>query len=161
MNAIPQWQLTPIKSIQPCFSAMNCSVDAGIDHVKYWTTVCLHWVGTDQLFQRWYIRNVRPTHDRMRRSCALPFLLRWNTSLIMCSNVATKLWLWAMRRGPIVSRHEIMWQPQWTLFMHSQHSCGARRCVRRTLANLVTRGLQPDFPNSLLVLVEQLIFQVW
>ena len=45
--------------------------------------------------------------------------------------------------GYQVSRHKIMWQLRWISFMHSEHRCGARRRVWRTLASLVTRGLQP------------------
>ena len=99
------------------------------------------WVGTNQLFQKWYFRNVLPT--LMRRSYAPLLFLRSNTSLIMCSKVAMKLRLRASRWGPIVSRHEVMWQSKWNSFMHSEHSCGACRRVWRTLANLVTGGLQP------------------
>ena len=40
------------------------------------TIVCSRWVGTDRLFQKWYFRNVPPTLDRMRQSCAPSFLLR-------------------------------------------------------------------------------------
>ena len=105
--------------------------------------VRLCWVGTDQLFQKWHFRNVPPTLDRMWQSCVPPLVLRQNTSLIMCSNVAMKLRLRATRRGPRVLRHEIMWQSRWIPFMHSEHNCGTRRCVWRTLANLVTRGLRP------------------
>ena len=34
-----------------------------------------HWVGTDQLFQKWNFRNVPLTHDRMKWSCVALLLL--------------------------------------------------------------------------------------
>ena len=103
------------------------------------TIVGSHWVGTDQLFKQWYFRNVLPTHDRMRQSCAAPLPLCENTSLITCSNVAMKLRLRDMRWAPIVSRHKIMWQTR-NSFMHSEHSCDLHRRVWRVLANLVIGG---------------------
>ena len=113
-------------------------------------TVCLRRVGTYQLFQKWNFRDVPPTHDRMRRSCAALLLLCWNTFLITCSNVPMMFHLGDTRQDPILWHHEIMRQSRQNPFIHSEHSCGTNRCVWRVLADLVIGGLRPWSSSSLI-----------
>ena len=48
----------------------------------------------------------------------------------------------------VMSRNHVT--VSWNSFMHSEHSCGARRRVWRALTNLVTGGLQPWCSSSLM-----------